>query len=143
MAQADKNGSTNWDLEADVLVIGSGAAGLPAAIKAIEGDSSVIVVEANYDVGGHAILSGGHMALGGGTSLQKRYGVADSADQDVCAVVEREAAAEDIHAADLLSDQRVVRLAEAARGALVRVAGVDGVAVLQTVERASGLNRRP
>ena len=80
MAQADKNGSTNWDLEADVLVIGSGAAGLPAAIKAIEGDSSVIVVEANYDVGGHAILSGGHMALGGGTSLQRKYGIEDSPD---------------------------------------------------------------
>ena len=80
MAQADKNGSTNWDLEADVIVIGSGAAGLPAAIKAVEGDSSVIVVEANYDVGGHAILSGGHMALGGGTSLQRKYGIEDSPD---------------------------------------------------------------
>ena len=71
---------TSWDLEADVLVIGSGAAGLPAAIKAIEGGASVIVVEANYDVGGHAILSGGHMALGGGTSVQKKHGIIDSAD---------------------------------------------------------------
>ena len=62
----------NWDLEADVIVIGSGAAGLPAAIRAVEGGASVIVVEANYDVGGHAILSGGHMALGGGTSAQKK-----------------------------------------------------------------------
>jgi succinate dehydrogenase/fumarate reductase flavoprotein subunit len=40
----------------------------------------VIVVEANYDVGGHAILSGGHMALGGGTSAQKKYGIPDSPD---------------------------------------------------------------
>src|SRR6516165_814894 len=71
---------TSWDLEADVLVIGSGATGLPAAIKAIEGGASVIVVEANYDVGGHAILSGGHMALGGGTSVQKKHGIVDSAD---------------------------------------------------------------
>ena len=69
-----------WDLEADVLVIGSGAAGLPAAIKAVEAGASVIVVEANYDVGGHAILSGGHVALGGGTSVQKKYGVVDSPD---------------------------------------------------------------
>ncbi len=67
-----------WDLEADVVVIGSGAAGLPAAIKAVEGGASVIVVEANYDVGGHAILSGGHMALGGGTSAQRKYGIEDS-----------------------------------------------------------------
>ena len=70
----------NWDLEADVIVIGSGAAGLPAAIRAVEGGASVIVVEANYDVGGHAILSGGHMALGGGTSAQKKYDIADSPD---------------------------------------------------------------
>ena len=67
-------------MEADVLVIGSGAAGLPAAIKAREGGATVIVVETNYDVGGHAILSGGHMALGGGTSAQKKYGIPDSAD---------------------------------------------------------------
>jgi succinate dehydrogenase/fumarate reductase flavoprotein subunit len=80
MAQATTNSGGSWDLQADVIVIGSGAAGLPAAIKAIEGGASVIVVEANYDVGGHAILSGGHMALGGGTSAQKKYNIADSPD---------------------------------------------------------------
>ena len=77
---APANHGTEWDLEADVLVIGSGAAGLPAAIKAVEGGASVIVVETNYDVGGHAILSGGHMALGGGTSAQRKYGIEDSPD---------------------------------------------------------------
>ncbi len=76
---ATGNGQT-WDLEADVIVIGSGAAGLPAAIRAVEGGASVIVVEANYDVGGHAIISGGHMALGGGTSAQKKYNIPDSPD---------------------------------------------------------------
>jgi FAD binding domain len=80
MAQTTANNDTNWDLEADVVIIGSGAAGLPAAIKAVEGGASVIVVEANYDVGGHAILSGGHMALGGGTSAQKKYNITDSPD---------------------------------------------------------------
>ena len=74
------NQAISWDLEADVLIIGSGAAGLPAAIKAAEAGASVIVVEANYDVGGHAILSGGHMALGGGTSVQRKYGIKDSPD---------------------------------------------------------------
>lgn len=77
MEQAANDG---WDLAADVIVIGSGAAGLPAAIRAREGGASVIVVDANYDVGGHAIMSGGHMALGGGTSAQRKYNIADSPD---------------------------------------------------------------
>ena len=69
-----------WDLQADVVVIGSGAAGLPAAIEATENGASVIVVEANSDVGGHAILSGGAVPLGGGTSRQKKYGIEDWPD---------------------------------------------------------------
>jgi succinate dehydrogenase/fumarate reductase flavoprotein subunit len=80
MATSGVSHRGRWDLEADVIVVGSGAAGLPAAIKAVEGGASVIVVETNYDVGGHAIISGGHMALGGGTSAQKKYGIADSPD---------------------------------------------------------------
>ncbi|MGH7888698.1 MAG: FAD-dependent oxidoreductase, partial [Candidatus Binatia bacterium] len=78
MAQANNN--QNWDFEADVVVIGSGAAGLPAAIKAADGGASVIMVEANYDIGGHAIISGGNVPLGGGTSAQKKYGIEDSPD---------------------------------------------------------------
>jgi succinate dehydrogenase/fumarate reductase flavoprotein subunit len=70
----------SWDFEADVVVIGSGAAGLPAAIRAVEEAASVIVVEANYDVGGHAILSGGNVPLGGGTSAQRKFGIEDSPD---------------------------------------------------------------
>ena len=70
----------HWDKEADVVVIGAGATGLPAAIQAAEGGASVILVEANTDIGGHAILSGGNLALGGGTSRQKKYGVVDSPD---------------------------------------------------------------
>jgi hypothetical protein len=70
----------HWDKEADVVVIGAGATGLPAAIQAAEGGASVILIDANTDVGGHAILSGGNLALGGGTSKQKKYGVVDSPD---------------------------------------------------------------
>ncbi|HVO96080.1 MAG TPA: FAD-dependent oxidoreductase [Terriglobales bacterium] len=71
---------SSWDFEADVVVIGSGAAGLPAAVKAADGGASVIVVEANYDVGGHAIISGGNVPLGGGTSAQRKFGIEDSPD---------------------------------------------------------------
>ena len=68
----------SWDLEADVVIIGAGATGLPAAIAAIDAGASVIVVEANYDIGGHAILSGGTVPLGGGTSAQRKYRIEDS-----------------------------------------------------------------
>jgi succinate dehydrogenase/fumarate reductase flavoprotein subunit len=70
----------SWDLEADVVVVGAGATGLPAAIKAVDAGASVIVVEANYDIGGHAILSGGNVPLGGGTSAQRKYGIKDAPD---------------------------------------------------------------
>jgi len=71
---------TKWDLEADVVVIGAGAVGLPAAIRAVDAGASVIVVDTNYDIGGHAIVSGGNVPLGGGTSAQKKYKIEDSPD---------------------------------------------------------------
>ena len=71
---------TKWDKATDVIVIGAGATGLPAAIRAAEGGASVILVEANFDVGGHAIVSGGNVPLGGGTSAQKEAGIVDSPD---------------------------------------------------------------
>jgi hypothetical protein len=77
---ADAALPAKWDRTADVVVIGSGAAGMLAALAARDGGSSVIVIEANKDIGGHAICSGGHLALGGGTSRQQKYGVADSPD---------------------------------------------------------------
>src|ERR1022692_3158155 len=66
--------------EADIVVIGSGATGLPAAIIGREAGKSVIVVEAEKDIGGHAITSGGKVPLGGGTSVQKKNGILDSPD---------------------------------------------------------------
>ena len=73
-------GETEWHREADVVVIGSGATGMPAAIVAREAGASVIVVEAQPRIGGHAITSGGNLPLGGGTSYQKKYGIEDSPD---------------------------------------------------------------
>ncbi|MBZ5661424.1 MAG: FAD-dependent oxidoreductase [Acidobacteriia bacterium] len=70
----------HWDLSADVVVVGAGASGIPACIEAVEHGAKVIVIEQNHDVGGHGIESGGNIALGGGTSLQKKYGIVDSPD---------------------------------------------------------------
>jgi succinate dehydrogenase/fumarate reductase flavoprotein subunit len=70
----------NWHREADVVVIGSGATGMPAAIVAREAGASVVIVEAQPHIGGHAITSGGNLPLGGGTIYQKKYGIEDSPD---------------------------------------------------------------
>jgi succinate dehydrogenase/fumarate reductase flavoprotein subunit len=69
-----------WDREVDVVVVGAGAMGLPAALRAQQAGASVLLLEATRDVGGHAIVSAGNVALGGGTSVQKKFGIADSPD---------------------------------------------------------------
>ena len=76
-----RSAKIHFDRAADVVIIGAGAAGLPAAIVARDQGASVVVLDENYDIGGHAMLSGGRIPLGGGTSLQKKYGIKDSADQ--------------------------------------------------------------
>ena len=73
-------GEQDWTLEADVVIAGAGISGLSAAIEALDHGASVIIVEANYDCGGHGMVSGGRVNLGGGTSRQKRHGIEDSAD---------------------------------------------------------------
>ncbi|HME45698.1 MAG TPA: FAD-dependent oxidoreductase [Syntrophorhabdales bacterium] len=79
-ASAARKPSIKWSKEADVVVIGAGATGLPAAIVVREAGASVILFEAEPDIGGHAITSGGNVPLGGGTSAQKKAGINDSPD---------------------------------------------------------------
>ena len=69
-----------WDREADFVTIGAGTAGLAAAVSALDQGASVIMVEVNYDVGGHGLVSGGNVHLGGGTSRQRKFEIEDSAD---------------------------------------------------------------
>ncbi len=71
----------NWDKSVDVVIAGAGTAGLSAAIEALGNNASVLIVEANFDCGGHGLVSGGRVNLGGGTSRQRRHGIEDSADQ--------------------------------------------------------------
>jgi ribulose 1,5-bisphosphate synthetase/thiazole synthase len=79
-AAAAQAGVPRWDRTADIVVVGSGAAGLPAAVRARDLGASVIVVEENTDVGGHAIISNAITNLGGGNAMQKKYGIQDTAD---------------------------------------------------------------
>jgi urocanate reductase len=80
-AAQPSRGQIQFGSVADVVIIGAGASGLPAAIMARDQGASVIVIDANHDIGGHAMVSGGRVPLGGGTSWQKKYGITDSADQ--------------------------------------------------------------
>lgn len=69
------------DRDVDVLVIGSGAAGLAAALTAREqGAAAVLVAEAEPIVGGSSRLSGGLM-MGAGTRYQRALGIDDDADR--------------------------------------------------------------
>ncbi len=79
-AQAMQQRPRKWDLVADVVIAGAGASGMSAAINARDQGASVIVIDENNDIGGHAMVSGGRIPLGGGTSFQKKYGIEDSAD---------------------------------------------------------------
>ncbi len=69
-----------WDREVDIVVIGAGVSGLPAAIAARDQGAEVLVVEHHFDVGGIAIMSGGDIRIGGGNRLQKAAGINETAD---------------------------------------------------------------
>jgi urocanate reductase len=80
-AKGLKASQVRFDRVADVVVIGAGTSGLAASIRARDGGASVITIDSNFDIGGHGMLSGGGVILGGGTSLQKKFNIEDSADQ--------------------------------------------------------------
>jgi flavocytochrome c len=71
--------SNSWDEATDIVVIGSGFAGLTAAIEAGNAGASVIVLEKRKVFGGNSIISDGGIAAPG-TLLQKKFGIDDSAD---------------------------------------------------------------
>jgi urocanate reductase len=75
-----QSSAQEWGMTADVVIAGAGVSGLSAAIEAIDRGASVIIVEENFDCGGHGMVSGGRVNLGGGTTRQRRHGVEDTAD---------------------------------------------------------------
>lgn len=66
-----------WDRTVDVLVVGSGFAGLAAAIEARTQGANVLCIEKMSIVGGNSILSGGGLASPG-NDLQVAAGIKDS-----------------------------------------------------------------
>ncbi len=67
-----------FDLEADLVVVGHGAAGGCAAIEAARAGASVLVLERMSRGGGAAALSTGLTYFGGGTRIQRACGFEDS-----------------------------------------------------------------
>lgn len=69
-----------WAEEADVVVIGLGAAGLAAAIEAADRGAEVIAIDRSGG-GGTSASAGGILYLGGGTKTQVDAGLTDTPDE--------------------------------------------------------------
>lgn len=68
---------TEWDEQTDILVVGSGVAGLSAAIEARQAGADVLVIEKMKVTGGNTRISDGGLAAPG-NPIQKQLGVKDS-----------------------------------------------------------------
>jgi len=67
----------DWDVEADVVVVGFGAAGACAALEAAAAGCSLLILD-RFGGGGATALSGGVVYAGGGTPQQRAAGVTDT-----------------------------------------------------------------
>lgn len=70
-----------WDRETDILIVGSGYAGLCAAIEAAGAGAEVVLLEKNTVFGGNSILCAGNAQFGGGNSVQKAAGIEDTPER--------------------------------------------------------------
>jgi hypothetical protein len=66
-----------WDVETDVIVVGTGDAGGPAAIRAYDAGAEVIVIDKGDFFGGCSVLGGGNCQLAC-THIQVEQGVVDT-----------------------------------------------------------------
>ena len=81
-----------WDEEADIVVVGFGAAGASAALEGDARGCSVVIVD-RFDGGGATAMSGG-VVYAGNTVYQRQGGVDDSvADTDAYLQIELQGAA--------------------------------------------------
>ena len=68
-----------WDHEADVIIVGGGTAGLPAAIVVAEAGLKATLLESRPVCGGSFSMVAGEIAIAG-SDEQKEAGIADSPD---------------------------------------------------------------
>jgi 3-oxo-5alpha-steroid 4-dehydrogenase len=69
-----------WDEQADVVVVGFGAAGSAAAFESAQSGAETLVLERAGAAGGAAAMSDGFIYLGGGTPEQREAGYEDSVE---------------------------------------------------------------
>ena len=79
--QAGAQVERQWHHTVDFISIGAGVSGLAGAVSALDHGASVILVDENIDIGGHGMVSGGLVHLGGGHTVQRKNGVEDSAEK--------------------------------------------------------------
>ena len=80
MAAAPMEKDVKFDEEYDVIVIGSGFAGLAAAAKAAERGLKILILEKMGRIGGNSVINGGGMAVPN-SSWQKKHGIEDSGEK--------------------------------------------------------------
>ncbi|MBU3129319.1 flavocytochrome c [Clostridium tagluense] len=90
----------SWDEVTDIVVIGSGFAGLTAAIEARNAGTSVIILEKMKAIGGNSIISDGGIAASE-TKIQKKFNISDSKDMMY---------ADMLNAGDLINYPELVRV---------------------------------
>lgn len=74
---APMNAPEKWDTTVDVLVIGTGFAGLSAAIEARQAGAEVLVIDKMPVPGGNSAINGGDFSAAG-SKMQKEAGIEDS-----------------------------------------------------------------
>ncbi|WP_443743328.1 flavocytochrome c [Sutterella sp.] len=77
---ADASAAPAFDKVYDVIVVGSGFAGLAAALEASIGGAKVLLLEKMHAYGGNSAINGGAFSVAG-SPLQKKYGIKDSPEQ--------------------------------------------------------------
>jgi flavocytochrome c len=77
--ESNRKSQITWDESFDVIVIGSGFAGLAAAVEAHNAGATVLVIEKMKAVGGNSVISDGGIAAPQ-TNLQKKFHIEDSPD---------------------------------------------------------------
>ena len=75
--EGERSSGQNSDSTFDLLIVGAGNAGMPAAIQAADLGARVMLIDKNPFTGGMLNISGGHVS-GANSKLQIRKGIDDS-----------------------------------------------------------------